>query len=84
MTTQSQAAPFWTMVLIHRSPLFSVETVLNLLILPAVVGTAVWRTETRAETESGNVEWSDYMCAYKVSSSMEKRQGCEEKRAAVD
>lgn len=83
MTTRSPTDPFWTVVLIHRSPLFSVETALNLLVLPALVGTAVWRMGTRTETEFGSVEWSDYMCAYKVSSSMEKRQGCEEKRAAV-
>lgn len=35
------------------------------------------------EIEFGNVEWSDHICAYKVSFSMRRRQGCEENVAVV-
>ena len=35
------------------------------------------------EVEFGNMDWSDHICAYKVSFSMRRRQGCEENVAAV-
>lgn len=38
----------------------------------------------RVETEFGNTDWSDHIGVYKVSFSVKKSQGCEEKGVAVD